>query len=179
MLSSAAIILAKLQVGDVIYFNALGRSIIVLNSAQAAIDLLDKRSSIYSDRPRFVMLVNMWVSIQRFLRRKDLHLNCLSEWASSPLSDFWNTASDSRSTANCSTPYSHEVKTTPLSTFRPRKHESSSKVSLRLRLRSHITGWSGGKHDSQLAKITAEVFSTQKVCYDTCHEARIRSRDSV
>jgi len=59
MLSSAAIILAKLQVGDVIYFNALGRSIIVLNSAQAAIDLLDKRSSIYSDRPRFVMLVNM------------------------------------------------------------------------------------------------------------------------
>jgi hypothetical protein len=45
--------------GDVIYFNALGRSIIVLNSAEAAIDLLEKRSSIYSDRPPFVMFRDM------------------------------------------------------------------------------------------------------------------------
>ena len=35
---------------DVIYFNALGNHIVILNSMQAANDLLDKRSSIYSDR---------------------------------------------------------------------------------------------------------------------------------
>ena len=46
-------------IGDVIYFNALGRSIVVLNSAEAAVDLLEKRSSIYSDRPPFVMFRDM------------------------------------------------------------------------------------------------------------------------
>jgi hypothetical protein len=47
--------------GDVIYLNALGKQVVVLNSAQAAVDLLDKRSSNYSDRPRFVMFVEMSV----------------------------------------------------------------------------------------------------------------------
>ena len=41
--------------GDVISVTILGRSIIILNSAKAAIDLLDKRSSIYSDRPYSAM----------------------------------------------------------------------------------------------------------------------------
>ena len=31
----------------------MGQPVVILNSAQAAIDLLDKRSSIYSDRPDF------------------------------------------------------------------------------------------------------------------------------
>jgi hypothetical protein len=39
--------------GDIIYLHALGKSFVVLNSAQAATDLLDKRSSNYSDRPEF------------------------------------------------------------------------------------------------------------------------------
>lgn len=38
---------------DVIYVNVLGKSIVVLNSASAATDLLEKRGSIYSDRPAF------------------------------------------------------------------------------------------------------------------------------
>lgn len=37
--------------GDVIHFNVLGKSLIVMNSVRA-IDLLDKRSNNYSDRPR-------------------------------------------------------------------------------------------------------------------------------
>lgn len=36
---------------NIIHFNALGNNIVVLNSMQAAKDLLDKRSAIYSDRP--------------------------------------------------------------------------------------------------------------------------------
>ena len=34
------------------YFNILGKKTIVLSSEVAARDLLDKRSAIYSDRPR-------------------------------------------------------------------------------------------------------------------------------
>ncbi|KAF8209421.1 cytochrome P450 [Mycena galopus ATCC 62051] len=41
--------------GDIVYFRIIGRHFIVLNTAQAANDLLVKRSALYSDRPRFVM----------------------------------------------------------------------------------------------------------------------------
>jgi hypothetical protein len=39
--------------GDVIHLDLLGNPVIVLNSQEAAIDLLEKRSSKYSDRPLF------------------------------------------------------------------------------------------------------------------------------
>ncbi len=39
--------------GDVVYVEALGTSIVILGSDQAASDLFEKRSAIYSDRPRF------------------------------------------------------------------------------------------------------------------------------
>ena len=45
--------------GDVIYLSIIGRPIIVLNSAEAARDLMDKRSSNYSDRPRIVVIGEM------------------------------------------------------------------------------------------------------------------------
>ena len=41
----------KLYIGDVIYTYAFGRSLIILNSVDAARDLLDKRSANFSDRP--------------------------------------------------------------------------------------------------------------------------------
>jgi hypothetical protein len=44
---------AKEYKSDVIYLNFMGQPVVVLNSAQAAVDLMDKRSSIYSDRPDF------------------------------------------------------------------------------------------------------------------------------
>ena len=37
-------------VGEITYLNVLGRKMIILNSSKAAVDLLDKRSSIYSER---------------------------------------------------------------------------------------------------------------------------------
>jgi hypothetical protein len=39
--------------GDIIHLNVLGQPFIVLNSHQAAVDLLDKRGANYSGRPRF------------------------------------------------------------------------------------------------------------------------------
>ncbi|KAI0321144.1 cytochrome P450 [Amylostereum chailletii] len=41
---------------DIVYIETLGQSIVILNSVKAASDLLDKRSSIYSDRPTITAL---------------------------------------------------------------------------------------------------------------------------
>ena len=43
------------HIGDVTYLNVLGQEMIILNSSKAAIDLLDKRSATYSDRPVLMM----------------------------------------------------------------------------------------------------------------------------
>ncbi|KAF9005425.1 cytochrome P450 [Cyathus striatus] len=45
--------------GDVIYLRVFGQPLVILNTLKAARDLLDKRSRIYSDRPRFVLLTEM------------------------------------------------------------------------------------------------------------------------
>ena len=37
------------------YLSALGQPILILNSLKAAAELLDRRASIYSDRPRLIM----------------------------------------------------------------------------------------------------------------------------
>jgi len=41
--------------GDVTYANALGNHFIILNSTTAAVELLEQRSAIYSDRPYMPM----------------------------------------------------------------------------------------------------------------------------
>ncbi|KIV90822.1 hypothetical protein PV10_05430 [Exophiala mesophila] len=54
---------------DVLYFNVLGRHIVVLNSVQACHDLLVKKGQKYSDRPRFVLFEVMgWGITLTFLR---------------------------------------------------------------------------------------------------------------
>ncbi|KAJ7309253.1 cytochrome P450 [Mycena albidolilacea] len=45
----------KAQYGPIISLNLGGQPVVVLNSYQVASDLLDNRSAIYSDRPRFIM----------------------------------------------------------------------------------------------------------------------------
>jgi hypothetical protein len=42
-------------IGGVMSLSVFGHTLIILNSTKAAFDLLDKRSSIYSDRPHLVM----------------------------------------------------------------------------------------------------------------------------
>jgi hypothetical protein len=41
--------------GNVCYLNVMGQSIMFLNTYEAAVDLLEKRGSIYSDRMQYVM----------------------------------------------------------------------------------------------------------------------------
>jgi len=45
--------------GDVVYFKIFGRPMIVLNTLNAARDLMEKRGLNYSCRPRFVLLIEM------------------------------------------------------------------------------------------------------------------------
>ncbi|KAF8182928.1 cytochrome P450 [Pholiota molesta] len=60
----------KAQYGDVVYIKIFKQPMIILNGLQSARDLLDKRSSIYSDRPRFVLLSELmgWSSASTHLR---------------------------------------------------------------------------------------------------------------
>ncbi|KAI0301687.1 cytochrome P450 [Multifurca ochricompacta] len=44
----------KNEYGEMMYINALGRGVLILNSQRVAVDLLEKRSSIYSDRPHYI-----------------------------------------------------------------------------------------------------------------------------
>ena len=55
VISHFAILIDVYYSGDVVYLNVLGQPMVVLNSLQAAQDLLDKRSANYSDRPDSVM----------------------------------------------------------------------------------------------------------------------------
>ncbi|KAH9031547.1 hypothetical protein EDB84DRAFT_1271008, partial [Lactarius hengduanensis] len=42
--------------GELMYLSAFGQGILVVNSQRVAVDLLEKRSNIYSDRPRYISL---------------------------------------------------------------------------------------------------------------------------
>ncbi|KAK0200113.1 cytochrome P450 [Desarmillaria ectypa] len=42
--------------GDVVYIHVFGQGLVFLNSAEAVSDLLDKRGSLYSDKPQLVMV---------------------------------------------------------------------------------------------------------------------------
>lgn len=42
--------------GEMMYVSVLGQGILVINSRRVAVDLLEKRSSIYSDRPHSIVL---------------------------------------------------------------------------------------------------------------------------
>ncbi|KAJ7488871.1 cytochrome P450 [Mycena latifolia] len=54
--------------GDVMYLSVLGRPMIILDTYEAAVDLLDKRSAIYSDRPKFTFFELLgWVPSIGFL----------------------------------------------------------------------------------------------------------------
>ncbi|KAG8679301.1 hypothetical protein FRC11_003903, partial [Ceratobasidium sp. 423] len=46
---------ANQTASDIIYFRVLGSDTIVLNTREAAAELLERRSNIYSDRPHMVM----------------------------------------------------------------------------------------------------------------------------
>jgi len=53
--------------GDIMSFNVLGQSIIVLSSAQAVADIFEKRSAIYSNKPQTTMIHDLLQLTQWFM----------------------------------------------------------------------------------------------------------------
>ncbi|KAF9456702.1 cytochrome P450 [Collybia nuda] len=66
--------------GDVLHLHFPGRSVIVLNSIQAATDLLDNRSPNYSDRPSFVILEMMGWNFFGNNKRSQRHRRMLQQY---------------------------------------------------------------------------------------------------
>ena len=68
---------------DVLHFSVLGRDIVVLNSVEAARDLMDKKGANFADRPRFALFEVMgWGITLTFLRwspRFKLHRKLLQQ----------------------------------------------------------------------------------------------------
>ncbi|PCH43316.1 cytochrome P450 [Wolfiporia cocos MD-104 SS10] len=60
----------KLKYGDIIYARLFQKPVIILNSVQSAQDLLDKKSSIYSDRPHTILYDQIlgWVADMAFMQ---------------------------------------------------------------------------------------------------------------
>ncbi|KAF8708193.1 cytochrome p450, partial [Rhizoctonia solani] len=65
----------KQKYGDVVYARVLGQDIVLLNSREAALELLERRSSKYSDRPRLVMASELvgWGDCLAIMRYGERH----------------------------------------------------------------------------------------------------------
>ena len=50
-------------IGGLIYVNVLGKPMVIINKLEIARELLDKRGANYSDRPRLVLLCEMYVQL--------------------------------------------------------------------------------------------------------------------
>ena len=48
---------SELSVGDIIYLRVFDMDVVVLNTLPVTLELLDKRSEVYSDRPSTTSLV--------------------------------------------------------------------------------------------------------------------------
>lgn len=48
-----------MEIGDFVFFHGLGTNVLVLNTQQRITDLLEKRATTYSDRPRFTVATEM------------------------------------------------------------------------------------------------------------------------
>jgi hypothetical protein len=51
--------LTRTRLDELVYLNAASQPIVVLNSQRVAIELLDQRSGIYSDRPRNIVVCDI------------------------------------------------------------------------------------------------------------------------
>ena len=104
--------------GDLIYIRVFGNPILVINSAKAAADLLDKRSSVYSSRPVRTMVSELCVVYANCVR---CLIDAFPEWAgtgSSPRSPMVPGGSNTgRSSTSTSIQLPHQT-TTPFNTKR-------------------------------------------------------------
>ncbi len=61
--------------GEMMYISALGQGVLVINSQRVAVDLLEKRSNIFSDRPRYISAGEFFTKnlVFTFMQNGDLY----------------------------------------------------------------------------------------------------------
>ncbi|KAH0826313.1 cytochrome P450 [Lanmaoa asiatica] len=64
------------QYGPVTYLHVFGQGLVFLNTPEVAFDLLDKRGAIYSDKPRLVMVGELYVCLIFALRSESYRISC-------------------------------------------------------------------------------------------------------
>ena len=52
----------RVVAGEVVYLHVFGQGLLFVNSYEAAVDLLEKRGAIYSDKPKMVMAGELYVA---------------------------------------------------------------------------------------------------------------------
>ena len=92
------------QYGDITHVRLFGSHYIILNSFRAIDDLLEKRSSIYSDRPRLVMMNELYVfPFWRDISDNPLSDSCQIGWDGIGRCHFYRTARGGESSTRYST----------------------------------------------------------------------------
>ena len=87
---SVANITEQLDVlGDIVYFSVLDKHFLVLGSLRRISDLLEQRSSNYSDRMRLPMVIELYVSYSFHLQHVKISVRCRMGWDfSTPLMSY-------------------------------------------------------------------------------------------
>ncbi|CAE6475041.1 unnamed protein product [Rhizoctonia solani] len=74
---------------DIVYLNILGHKVVILNSAEAATEVLEKRAALYSDRPQVPMVVDPalmdWSRVITMIGYNDLwrhYRRIMNDWLS-------------------------------------------------------------------------------------------------
>ncbi|KAJ7828954.1 cytochrome P450 [Mycena olivaceomarginata] len=65
--------------GEIVYVSAFGQPVVILNSSKAVSDLLERRSTMYSDRPQFAFVGNL-VGYANSLMSEVLGPRTVSQW---------------------------------------------------------------------------------------------------
>ena len=112
--------ISNCNAGKVAHLRIPGNTMIILNSVQAATDLLDKRSAIYSDRAQSDVF--MLYAILFYLPPPKVIFVTFVAWAGKTMWAFFHTGNAIRNTARClmNTSVEKNVKTTfPTKLWRP------------------------------------------------------------
>ena len=64
--------MSSTPIGDVVFAKFFRTPVVVLNTREAAVDLMEKRSAKYSDRPPFILLKELCVvsPLYQYCRRR-------------------------------------------------------------------------------------------------------------
>lgn len=128
--------------GDMIYFEVLGQRFLILNSLEKVQDLLEKRSSNYSDRARMPMVLELWVIPNDYAKcqhNTSTEMLRFAVWIAGTIWPYYRTGLGGVDTVASSMSISMQMLSRSTSLFRDERPGSSLNACLLLRRISCIT----------------------------------------